>query len=493
MKTIFTSTVLLLLTFCVHAQTGRNISIGKKENIYSKLLNESRTIWIYTPNMTTPNADPEKRYPVLYLLDGDAHFYSTIGIIQQLSQANGNGVIPEMMVVAIENTNRIRDLIPSGDFNKTNPFVDFLSTELIPHINKNYNTAPFKLLVGHSLGGLTAIDILTRRTDLFNAYIAIDPSMWYDKEKFLTHAVSQIPKQKMDNKRLFIGTANTMPDGMTLQQLEKDKSNETQHIRSIFKFDNFLKLNRNGLQYAQKYYPAERHNTVPLLSEYDGLRFIFDYYFFDAGEKDFIDTSAQIAIKLKNHYAVVTEKMGYKNAAPEGLMNYLAYDALGKKHFDKAQKLFELNTEWYPGSSKVYDAYADYFMVKADTANAIVHYKKALQLKNDSTIIKKLNAVTTKQVVGVAMADLQKYTGTYTLVDFQMEISVVFRNGSLWVVVPGQVDEEFQVIAENVFTIKGKQGYTITFEINGDTPKGFISVQPNGIFKAVFKHKKNKT
>lgn len=175
MKTIFLTLTLLLLSFCLKAQNGENITIGKKEVIHSKVLSENRTLWIYTPNITSKNPNPDMRYPVLYLLDGEAHFYSTVGIIQQLSQANGNGVLPEMIVVGIENTNRFRDLVPSDNLTKPNPFIDFLSTELIPHIDRNYNTAPYKILVGHSLGGLMAVDILTNFPDLFNAYIAIDP------------------------------------------------------------------------------------------------------------------------------------------------------------------------------------------------------------------------------------------------------------------------------------------------------------------------------
>lgn len=72
--------------------------------IYSKVLNENKKIGTYTPNITSQNASLGKRYPVLYLLDGGAYFFSTVGIIQQLSQANVNGVLPEMIVVAIENT-----------------------------------------------------------------------------------------------------------------------------------------------------------------------------------------------------------------------------------------------------------------------------------------------------------------------------------------------------------------------------------------------------
>lgn len=489
MKVIFISSVLLLLCFCVNAQNDKSITIGKKEIIHSKILNENRTIWIYTPNITSQMAVPDKRYPVLYILDGDAHFFSTVGIIQQLSQANGNGVLPEMIVVAIENTNRMRDLVPSAELDKTNPFVDFLSAELIPYIDKNYNTAPYKLLVGHSLGGLTAIDVLTKFPQLFNAYIAIDPSMWYSNERFLNYIITQLPKQNMNGRRLFIGTANTMPKGMAVSQLTKDNSSETQHIRSIFKFDEFLKTNTNGLLYAQKYYETERHNTIPLISEYDGLRFIFDYYHLDLIEKDFADPTVSIATKLKTHYVNVSQKLGYKNSAPEVLINYLAYEALGKNQYDKAQALFELNIESYPKSSNVYDSYADYFLAKEDTANAITNYKKALQIKYNAETQRKLDALIKKETSISENVELQQYAGVYVLETYNIPITLEVRDGKLWAKVQGQEDEEFQLLSENVFTVKGKQGYTITFQMDGGKPKGFTSVQPNGTFKAVFKNK----
>lgn len=481
--------VLLFFTFWANAQNEETITIGKKEVIYSNVLNENRKIWIYTPGVTSQSVIADKRYPVLYLLDGDAHFYSTVGIIQQLSQANGNGVLPEMIVVGIENTNRVRDLVPSDDLTKLNPFVRFLSSELIPYIDKNYTTAPYKLLVGHSLGALTAIDILTKSPELFNAFIAVDPSMWYDKEKFLNNTVAHFPKLNMNGKRLFIGTANTMPDGMTFSQLRKDNSVETQHLRSILKLDEFLKANTNGLLYAQKFYETERHNTVPLISEYEGLRFIFDYYFFNATEKDFADTTALIASRLKKHYATVSQKMGYQNFAPEALINYLAYDALGKKHYNKAKALFELNTEWYPKNSNVYDAYADYYLSLNDPANAISSYKKALQIKDNPQTQRRLNALIKKETSTSTTVDLQKYAGVYVLEVYNVLITLEIREAKLWAKVPGQEDDEFQQLSENVFTIKGKQGYSVTFQMDGDKPQGFTSVQPNGTFKAVFKSK----
>lgn len=489
MKTIFITTAILLLSCCIHAQHNENITIGKKEVIYSKALEENRTVWIYTPGMTSPVITPGKKYPVLYVLDGEAHFFATTGIIQQLSQANGNGVIPEMIVVGIENTNRFRDLVPSKDIKKANPFADFLSAELIPYINTHYPAAPYKLLAGHSLGGLTAIDMLTTSPGLFKAYIAIDPSMWFDNEWFLNNVITRLPQQKMNGERLFIGIANTMPAGMTMTGLKKDKSGETTHIRSIVKLGTFLTANTNGLQYRQEYYEKERHNTVPLLSIYDGLRFIFDYYFLDAGEKDFADTTAAIAKRLQSHYAKVSAKMGYKNAAPETFINYLAYDALVKKQYTKAEALFKLNLEWYPENISVYDAYAGYFLNRKDTLNAIGYYKKALLVKPDAVVQRKLDMLTMKGNAVPVPVKLDQYAGVYILETYNIPIILEIRNAQLWAKVQGEDDDELQWLAENVFTVKGKQGYKITFHMKDGKPAGFTSVQPNGTFKAIFSDK----
>lgn len=486
MKTLYISLAFVLLTLCVYAQQDEDISIGKKQVLHSRVLKEERRIWVYTPSMTAGSASPAKRYPVLYLLDGDAHFYATVGIIQQLSQANGNGVLPEMIVVAIENTNRLRDLVPAADLDKTNPFINFLSSELIPYIDKNYNTAPYKLIVGHSLGGLTVIDMLTRSHSIFNAYIAIDPSMWYDNERFLKHTIARFPKQDMNGKRLFVGTANTLPGGMTMEKLKMERSNETKHIRSILELNEFLKTNMNGLLFSEKYYATERHNTVPLVTEYDGLKFIFDFYDLKQTENDFADTTALIASTLKKHYAIVSEKMGYKNSAPETLIDYLAYEALGKDLFPKAKALYDLNIAWYPGSYAAYVSYANYFLARQDTINAIAQYKAALKIEDNEIIQKKL-VLLTKQAVSIPAADLQRYTGIYNLEMYNIPIVLEIRNKILWAKVPGQEDDEFQLLAENIFTVKGKHGYTITFHMDGNKPTGFTSVQPNGIFKATFK------
>ena len=105
-----------------------------------------------------------------------------------------SGRWPEMIVVGITNTNRDKDLKPTitnldgvVDLNSGGGgnFMNFIENELIPHIDSIYPTAPYRIFSGHSLGGLTVINTLLNNTQLFNAYIAIDPSLWWNNQTLL--------------------------------------------------------------------------------------------------------------------------------------------------------------------------------------------------------------------------------------------------------------------------------------------------------------------
>jgi uncharacterized protein len=494
MKRTLILIIFLVIAAFTNAQNENKIVIGKTDTIFSKILNEKRKILVYTPNLTSPSNVPNQRYPVLYLLDGEAHFVSTVGLVQQLSQANGNAVLPEMIVVGITNTNRFRDLTPSATgTGGGNNFMKFIETELMPHIESTYNTAPYKVLVGHSLGGLTAIDVLTRNANLFNAYIAIDPSMWFENEIFLQNAITQLPNNKMENKRLFIGTANTMPRGMTLPKLVKDTSNETQHIRSIFKLDNYFKTKTvPGLMYAYKFYEHETHVSVPLISEYDGLRFVFNYYLIDVSEKDFLDPTPLIANKYKAHYNKVSKEMGYKVVPPEVFINYLGADALQNGQYKKADALLNMNIENFPNSDKAYDAYGDFLVIQKDTSNAITYYKKAMSIKSNAATEQKLISILPQATssprqdsYSVSEKELQKYAGSYMIEQYQIPVDIKFKSGALWAITPGQSDSELVPVSKDTFKLKNTQGYTIAFHWEGDKVISFTSVQPNGTFQII--------
>ena len=155
------------------AQTDNRIIIGTVDSVQSKILNEKRKIWVHVPESDPVGLFSSVRYPVVYLLDGDDHFSSVVGMIERMNHSSANPVSPDMIVVGIPNTNRTRDLTPtksaidppfvedssmikiSGGGEK---FMSFIEKELIPYIDSIYPTAPYRIFIGHSLGGLKRID-----------------------------------------------------------------------------------------------------------------------------------------------------------------------------------------------------------------------------------------------------------------------------------------------------------------------------------------------
>ena len=502
MKNILLILLAAIISLTGNGQTSDNIIIGKVDSVYSGILKENRKVWVYVPNMKSGTQTTSQRYPVIYVLDGDGHFESIAGMIQQLSQVNGNTVVPEMIVVGIPNTDRTRDLTPThiisdppmmdSNFSKTTGggenFASFLEKELIPHIDSIYPTQPYRLLIGHSFGGLTVMNIITNHTKLFNAYIAIDPSMWYDKENFLVATKKKLAVQKYNGTRLYVGIANTLPEGMTLEKLKKDTSAETRHPRSIFALDKFIRANpQNGLQYESKYYADDDHGSVPLISEYDGLRFLFSWHRLKLSMSDFMGPGIEVVQKIKKHYETVTKEMGYKVTPPEMMINGLGYEALSQKQYEKAAALFELNIACYPESGNTYDSYADLLLAKKDTTSAVTNYKKALAITNSEDTKQKLDQLLGKSTFKLSVKDLEKYVGAFEFEVVSLTATTTIKGDALWVSAPGQGDNELVPLSLHVFLIKGKAGYTLKFEMDGEKPLALIATQPNGTFKAQIK------
>lgn len=406
MKKIILSILILFFSASAIAQVNNKVIIGTIDSIQSKVLNEQRKIWIYVPNNFQVGIYSKQRYPVLYLLDGDSHFYSVVGMIQQLSQVNGNTICPEMIVVGIPNTDRTRDLTPThvdanppmvdSAFSKTSGggenFVSFIEKELIPYIDSAYPTQPYKMLIGHSFGGLTVMNIVMNHTKLFNSYISIDPSMWWDKMNLLKSSKKVLAEKKFAGTTLYVGIANTMNEGMDITKVQKDTSTTTRHIRSILELDKIIKSEtKNGLRYESKYYSSDDHGSVPLIAEYDAFRFIFDKYRLKLSSKDFFDSTIDIAKKIEYHYAEVSKLFGYKVFPTEGFINEYGYAFLQQKKYDKAGRFFKMNVDNYPESFNVYDSYGDYFLAIDNKPKAIENFKKALSIKENPESRQKLN------------------------------------------------------------------------------------------------------
>lgn len=373
------------------AQKNNSITIGVNDSIYSKILKETRHYFVRLPlNYSAASFFSPEKYPVLYLLDGEAHFNSVSGLVEILgSGINGTHVIPDMIVVAIPNTDRTRDLTPTHDVKDlkgdtveyfkssggNENFLHFIKDELIPHIDSIYRTMNYRVLVGHSFGGITVINALYTIPETFNAYLSIDPSLWWDHRLLLKKAETYFNTTNLKNKWLYIGQANTL--------MPVDPSTSV-HFESIKEFATYLQTrNSSGINWKYDYYEDDDHGSVPFISEYQGLRFIFDGYHVRFSE---IYDHPE---KLREQFAKFSEKANVKFAPPEDVINNLGYALLNNGKYDPAIEYFQMNIDSYPKSANVYDSMGEAFMKKGDIKKAIEYYQKSLQLNPSNENAKK--------------------------------------------------------------------------------------------------------
>lgn len=169
------------------------LGIGETIEIRSTILKESRRINIYLPHGYAEGST--KRYPVIYLLDGsiDEDFIHIAGLVQ-FGSFSWINMIPESIVVGIGNVDRQRDFTflsknqNQEDFQSaggSQQFINFIEKELQPLIKKEYRTDSEKTIIGQSLGGLLATEILFKQPALFDNYVIISPSLWWDNESLL--------------------------------------------------------------------------------------------------------------------------------------------------------------------------------------------------------------------------------------------------------------------------------------------------------------------
>lgn len=378
-----------------------NIVIGKIDSVYSEVLGESRNIWIYTPD-NNDQLFSKKSSPVVYVLDGPAHFTAIVGMLQSLAS---NGVCPDMIVVGVPNTNRTRDLTPtkgiaphqyltpamvevSGGGDK---FLDFMEDELMPYIESNYSTAPFKTLIGHSFGGLMAAYTFKHRPEMFNAYISIDPSMWWAKQGLLNEYKNSEFDDRHKNKMLFLSIANTFDGSLDAKQALEDHTMDTEHFRKIMELDDYLNDHSQAFKYKGKYYENDDHGSVPFITHYDAFRFFFDFYKLKMTANDFMNPEIDLAGKMRNHYQQVSKFMNYTVLPDEATINGMGYQLMARKQFKNAEEIFKMNTINYPKSYNTYDSLGDLYLELGDKINANKNFKKSISLNPNSPSKDKLS------------------------------------------------------------------------------------------------------
>lgn len=277
---LLSSIFLLFFTICANGQniaqptTNNNIILGKAEVFHSDILSEDRILNVYLPD----GYDSNEKYPIIYLLDGsaDEDFIHVAGIVQFNTFPWVNR-IPKSIIIGIANTNRKFNFTSQSDKESdhkwvpksggSSQFIAFIEKELQPYIDKKFGGNKGNTLIGQSLGGLLATEILFTKPQLFNQYIIISPSLWWRDGYLLREKPLVLDQAYTTPTQIYIGVGKEGSiDGSKKHIMEKDaqllakkiKNGSSENVKVFF-----------------NYLPDESHATITHQAVFNAFRFIY--------------------------------------------------------------------------------------------------------------------------------------------------------------------------------------------------------------------------
>lgn len=379
----------LLLFCCIPFIFSQEISIGKRDKVYSEILQQDREFSVYLP--PSYQSSVNQKYPVLYILDGDYNFQYVAGFLEL--QGAISEIIPEMILVAIsgKGTQEYRKnckphIEGVEDSGNAEAVANFIGQELIPYVNNNYKAANYKILGGHSVGGIFVINTAIHHPELFDNYIAISPALWWAKNAMEDVMKKTWGQAKSTTANVYVSLANE--EGMGV----------TEFLKKVPE-----KIREQNIKF--QHFPDEIHNSVGLAT----YKWALDDIFKDWYVKEEYFSSAQA---LKTHYLKVQKKYGsifnipftvvgnthfmlqkddkemakvqsvLQELNPNALVlfnNYRAGKILTSKKYDEAEILVAQALKIYPDSFEAYHILAKIQLAKNSPEQAKTFIEKALQ------------------------------------------------------------------------------------------------------------------
>ena len=291
------------------------------------------------------------------------------------SGANGNFRVPEVIVIGIPNTDRFRDFTHSegnvdelGEEFRTSGggrnFLNFIEHELIPVVEKSYRTISHRTLVGHSLGGLLATTSLFESPTLFDAYMIIDPSLWWEDGAILDAIANEWEYTRNSDLAIYIATP--------------EYTGTNSQITSTAMLSEALQSKRgNNLRIDLQRIPSVTHGSIPLLAFYRGLSFIYGDF-----QIDFSALLERGPEYVTEHYQGLSQKLGTTYLPPENLLEAIGRNTAGLPLDLRgiSTRFFEYAVKLYPASARAHANLADSHVGSGNIEAGISSYRTALEL-----------------------------------------------------------------------------------------------------------------
>ncbi len=347
------------------ANTNNSVNLGDIISIDSKVLGERREIVVHTPADYDLSQDT---YLVIYLLDGEHNLLYTAGIIDYLQK---NQYMPKVILVAINNVNRVRDFTPTPSkknlygmpqMGGADNFISFIENELKPKLSTTYRVAPYSILLGHSYGGIFSIYSQQVRPSLFDAHIAISPSIFYDERVLVNSAKTLFAKSAPTPDFLYMSVANEYPE----------------FANSIEAYVQLLKEHQpNDIRWKFESFPEETHMSSLHHATINGLKLLFkDWYIKDIPAL----LKGGARANVESHYKKLSAEFGYNINIPAETLHSMGFFFLSSERIAEATDVFNLALTRYPNSGAAHFNLAQAHKAAGNTKQANELISKACEL-----------------------------------------------------------------------------------------------------------------
>lgn len=351
-------------------------SFGYQLAVPSRNLGVTRDVLVWLPESYDPEEGPDAaRYPVLYVLDGESYFEPYAGMVRYLSMYE---LMPEMIVVAVPHGDRMAELTftranaeygnwPTSGSGES--FRRFLEQELVPLIDRTFRTHPFRILAGHSLGGLFALEAMGRSPNLFQATIALSPSFAWNQFEWLRASGA-----------LFDGVTNWRQFVFVSMEPRDDET-----VRRLAEFGELVATRApTGFEYELRNYPEENHVSVGFLGMLESLRHLYANWT-PEGEWWTLGTE-----RVQAHFRELSERFGYTIPIPEAdLVGHALHGLERHEAPNEAILLLELCLTLYPESADALEGLGEAYESKGDPNRARQFYSRALEVDPERESVKR--------------------------------------------------------------------------------------------------------
>ncbi len=372
-KRIFMKHLTILLAFISVSAFGQKI---EAEKINSTVLDQERTLWIYTPWQYEEY--PDKKLEIIYVFDAQVREY--FDLVHSIVQFLG-GEEFAFIVVGIEspfieekNQSRNKDFLPKATDQETiekygkfsggaDKFLSFVQTEVVPFIDKKYRTLPERVAVGHSNGGTFISYILLNEPDLFNAYITVSPNYAYDKGQMVKRFAELNSEDIKREKFVFISNSNENTETAERWAGWSESNKKVIEILKSPKFKSKIHLE------TKDFSTTENHGTTFPIGVFYGLKSFIDYQF----------RTGEITTTYYDRLA----KQHLLELNPE-VVNTLAYECFWNDKPKDALIVINWAIKKFQNAHNLYDSQGEFYEKIGELAKAKKSFLNAIKVLSKS-------------------------------------------------------------------------------------------------------------